>query len=60
MDRGRNENIRQTCRIDKINDWVLERKKEWNKHIDLMTEERKNCKNSKGQITGRTKEDWKI
>ena len=26
-DRERSENIRQTCGIDKINDWVLERKK---------------------------------
>ena len=26
--------------IDKINDWVLERKKKWNEHIDRMTEER--------------------
>ena len=28
------------CGIDKINDWVLGRKKKWNEHIDRMTEER--------------------
>ena len=39
MDRIRRENIRQTCGIDKINDWVLERKK-WNEHIDCMIRER--------------------
>ena len=27
MDRIRSDNIRQTCGMDKINDWVLERKK---------------------------------
>ena len=40
MNRKISENIRQTCRIDKINDWVLERKKKWNEHIDRMTEKR--------------------
>ena len=40
MDRTRSDNIRQTCGIDKVNDWVLERKKKWNEHIDRMTEER--------------------
>jgi len=37
MDRERSENIKQTCGIDKINDWVLERKKKWNEHIDRLT-----------------------
>ena len=40
MDRIRSDNVRQTCGIDKINDWVLERKKKWNEHIHRMTEER--------------------
>ena len=42
MDRERCENIKQTCGIDKINDWVLEIKKKWNEHehIDRMTDER--------------------
>ena len=40
MDRIRSDNIRQTCGIDKINDWILDRKKKWNEHIDRMTEER--------------------
>ena len=40
MERIRSDNIRQTCGIDKINDWILERKQKWNKHIDRMTEER--------------------
>ena len=39
MDRERSGNIRQTCWIDKINDWVLDRKKKQNEHIDCMTEE---------------------
>ena len=38
MDRERSDNIRQTCGIDKINDWVLEIKKKWHEHIDCMTE----------------------
>ena len=40
MGRERSGNIRQTCGIDKINDWLLERKKEWHEHIYHMTEER--------------------
>ena len=40
MYKERSETIRQTCRTDKINDWVLERKKKWNDHIDRMTKER--------------------
>ena len=40
MDKERSENIRQTCGIDKIRDWALDRKKKLNDHIDRMTEER--------------------
>ena len=34
MDRIRSDNMRQTCGIDKINDWVLERNKKLNEYID--------------------------
>lgn len=33
MDRVRSEDIRAVCRVDNINGWVLQRKKEWNVHI---------------------------
>ena len=39
-DRERSDNIRQICGVDQINDWVLERNKKWNEHIDRVTEER--------------------
>lgn len=39
-DRERNENLRPTCWIDNINDWILDKKIEWNEYIDRMTEER--------------------
>lgn len=40
LDRERSENIRQTCNIENINEWVLNRKMEWNEHINRMTNER--------------------
>ena len=55
MDRERSEDIRQTCRINKINDW-RERKME---QTYWSYDGGKSCENSKGQITGRTKEHWK-
>ena len=63
MDRERSENIRQTCGIDKINAWVLERKKKWNEHIDRMTEERivkiERDKSRAGRrSTGRPRKSW--
>lgn len=39
-DKEPNINIRQTCQIDIISDWVRERRKKWNDHIDRMEEDR--------------------
>ena len=64
MDRERGDNMRQTCAIDKTNDCVLERKKKWNEHIDLMTEERivkitKNKLPAERRSTGRLRKKWR-
>lgn len=40
LDRETSENIRRTCKTENINEWVLERKKEWNSHIDIMSDAR--------------------
>ena len=38
-DRKRSEEIRRMCKIDNINDWVLQRKRNWNEH-SRMTDDR--------------------
>jgi hypothetical protein len=35
-DRISNENIRQTCNIQNIADWIMCRRHEWNEHITRM------------------------
>ncbi|XP_045473979.1 uncharacterized protein LOC123680232 [Harmonia axyridis] len=40
FDREKSENIRRTCGVENINEWVLGRKREWNDHISRMDEER--------------------
>ncbi|CAG9835898.1 unnamed protein product [Diabrotica balteata] len=39
-DRMRSEEIRRKCNIPEINKWTLNRKKEWNEHINRMEETR--------------------
>ena len=40
MKRGRNENIRRTCRTEDVNQWLLSRKNKWNQHINRMEDTR--------------------
>lgn len=40
LDRERSENIRGQCNVDNINEWVLQRKKQWNEHISRMANNR--------------------
>lgn len=40
LDRERNENIRQSSGVDNVNDWVLQRKRQWNDHINRMQDSR--------------------
>ncbi|XP_057652719.1 uncharacterized protein LOC130891773 [Diorhabda carinulata] len=40
LDRERSDDIRQKCRVENINEWVLSRKREWDEHISRMSEER--------------------
>ncbi|XP_030765794.1 uncharacterized protein LOC115889857 [Sitophilus oryzae] len=40
LDRERSNNIRKTCKVDNINEWVLSRSREWNEHISRMDEGR--------------------
>jgi len=28
------EDIKRTCKIDNVNEWILGRKREWNEHMD--------------------------
>jgi len=35
-----NENIRQTCNIQNIADWITRRRHEWNEHITRMNPQR--------------------
>ena len=63
MDRERNENIRQMCKTESINDWVLKRKQEWNQHINRMGEDRlvriARDKSPNGRrSTGRPRKRW--
>ena len=34
------ENIRRMCGLENINNWVIKKKQEWNKHINRMDENR--------------------
>ncbi|KAK9884597.1 hypothetical protein WA026_007437 [Henosepilachna vigintioctopunctata] len=36
----RSENVRNMCKVDSINDWVLNRKQEWKDHINRMDDTR--------------------
>ena len=63
FDRKRSEEIRRMCKIDNINDWVLQRKKNWNEHISRMTDDRivktSRDKSPAGQrSTGRPRKPW--
>ncbi|KAK9887098.1 hypothetical protein WA026_020042 [Henosepilachna vigintioctopunctata] len=40
LNRERSENVRNMCKVDSINDWVLNRKQEWNDHINRMDDRR--------------------
>ncbi|XP_030760558.1 uncharacterized protein LOC115885711 [Sitophilus oryzae] len=40
LDRERSDNIKQTCKVGSINEWVLSRRREWNEHIGRMDEGR--------------------
>lgn len=40
FDRERSDNVRRTCGVDNISDWVLARKMEWNDHISRMDQRR--------------------
>lgn len=39
-DRETSESIRRICEVDNVNTWVKNRKREWNQHINRMTEQR--------------------
>ena len=63
FDRKRSEEIRRMCKIDNINDWVLQRKRNWNEHISRMTDDRivktSRDKSPAGQrSTGRPRKRW--
>ena len=50
--------------MDKVNDWVLGRKKKWNEHIDRTTEEKivkiaRNESPGGRRSTGRPRKRWK-
>lgn len=40
LDYVRNENIRKECKVDNINNWIIEKKRRWKNHIDRMSENR--------------------
>ncbi|XP_044767088.1 uncharacterized protein LOC123322993 [Coccinella septempunctata] len=40
LDGETSASIRKTCKTEDINEWALERKKEWNSHIDRMSNTR--------------------
>ena len=40
FDRERSENVRERCKVENINNWVLNRKVEWNEHINRMDDRR--------------------
>lgn len=40
LDKERNRNIREVCKIKPITEWVADRRKEWNDHIERMEEKR--------------------
>lgn len=40
LDRERSESIRRTCNVESVNEWTLNRKKEWNEHISRMDDRR--------------------
>lgn len=55
--------IRQTCKIDKIHDWVLNRKIERNQYTDCMVDERivnvtRDKTPSGGRDVGRPGKHW--
>ena len=36
FDRERSENMKERCKVENINNWVLNRKVEWNDHNNIM------------------------
>ncbi|XP_030767906.1 uncharacterized protein LOC115891558 [Sitophilus oryzae] len=62
LDRERRDNIRQTCKVDSINEWVLSRRREWNEHISRMDEGRIVRSAHKSPLgrrsTGRPRKRW--
>lgn len=46
LDREINEGIRNICKVDDINTWVLNRKKEWNEQMNEQDGRQKKCKSS--------------
>ena len=40
FDRERSENVRETCKVENINSWVLNGKVGWNEHINRMDDRR--------------------
>ncbi|XP_048522293.1 uncharacterized protein LOC125504409 [Dendroctonus ponderosae] len=40
LDRERSEDVRTACNVNNINEWVANRKKEWNEHISRMNHHR--------------------
>ena len=40
FDRERSENVRERCKVENINSWVLNRKVQWNKHLNRMDDRR--------------------
>ena len=40
FDRERSENVRERCKVENINNWVLNRKVKWNDHINRMDNRR--------------------
>lgn len=40
LDRRTGENIRKTCNVGNVNDWVTVRRNEWNEHISIIDDTR--------------------
>ena len=63
-DRIRNDNIRESCQITPITEWVASRRQEWNEHVSRMEDDR-SVKQARDKIPrgtrtlGRPKKRWK-
>ena len=58
-DRIRNTNIRNKCKVTPVDEWVKDKKSEWNDHISRMDDVRHDCLPRGRRPLGRPRKRWR-